>query len=326
MDRRGFLLTSLAGAFIAPLAAEAQQAGKGPRIGLLSSLDAPTPNHAAFVEKLRELGWVHGKNITMEYRFAARDVQRLRAFAAQLAHLPVDLIFATGGAESTQAAKSETKTIPIVFALADDPLKAGLISSLARPEANITGLSSMNAELDAKRLALLKEAIPRLNQISVLWSPVDPSGAAALRATEGAARSLGLQLHVQEVRGPQGLGEVFRAAKKLGTGAVMILGSPTLYEYQRRVAELATKTRLPAISAWRQLPESGGLMSYGADVPDMFRRAAVMVDKILRGAKPTDLPVEQPAKFELVINLKTAKALGLTIPPSLLLRADQVIE
>jgi putative ABC transport system substrate-binding protein len=311
----------------APLAAEAQQTSKAYRIGVLASgLGAPSANHVAFREKLRELGWIEGKNITIENRFASRDTERLVAFAAELAHLPVDLIFTTGGAESAQAAKNATKTIPIVFAVAGDPVLAGLISSFSRPGANVTGLSSMNAELDPKRLALLKEALPRLKQVGVLWSPVDPSGSAVVRATETAARSLGVQLQVSEVRGPQDVDEVFGTAKKRGAGAVMVIGSPTLYEYQRRIAELAKRTRLPVISAWRQLPESGGLMSYGADIPEMFRRAAVFVDKILKGAKPADLPVERPTKFELVINLKTAKALGLTIPQSLVIQADQVIQ
>jgi putative ABC transport system substrate-binding protein len=310
---------------LAPLAAEAQQAGKVYRVGHLSSLDRPTVNHAAFREKLRELGWVEGTNIIFEDRFAGRDSERLATFAAELARLPTDLIFTTGGVESAQAAKVATKTIPIVFATAGDPIATGLIASFSRPEANITGLSSINTDLDAKRLALLKEALPRLRRVSVLRSPIDPSGAAQVRATATAAQSLGVQLQVLDVRGPQDLGDVIDGAKKQGAGALMVLGSPTLFEYQRRVGELVTKANLPAISAWRLLPESGGLMSYGADIPEMFRRAAVYVDKILKGAKPADLPVEQPTKFELVINLKTAKAIGLTIPQTLLQRADQLI-
>src|SRR6266850_207769 len=311
---------------LAPLTVEAQQAGKVYRVGHLSSLDRPTVNHAAFREKLRELGWVEGTNIIFEDRFAGRDGKRLAAFAAELAHLPADLIFTTGGVESAQAAKIATKTIPIVFATAGDPVVTGLIVSFSRPEANITGLSSLNTDLDAKRLALLKEALPRLTRVGVLRSPIDPSGAAQVKETETAARSLGMQLHILDVRGPQDLGNVINTAKKQGVGALMVLGSPTLFEYQRRVGELATKANLPVISAWRLLPESGGLLSYGADIPDMFRRAAVYVDKILKGAKPGDLPIEQPTNYELVINLKTAKAIGLTIPPSLLQRADQVIE
>ena len=311
---------------LAPLTVEAQQAGKVYRVGHLSSLDRPTVNHAAFHEKLRELGWVDGKNIIFEDRFAGRDRERLASFAAELARLPLDLIFTTGGVESAQAAKLATKTIPIVFATAGDPIATGLIASLSRPEANITGLSSINTDLDAKRLALLKEALPRLRRVGVLRSPIDPSGAAQVRATETAAQSLELQLQVLDVRGPQDLGDVIDGAKKKGVGALMVLGSPTLFEYQRRIGELVAKANLPVISAWRLLPESGGLMSYGTDIPEMFRRAAVYVDKILKGAKPADLPVERPTKFELVINLKAAKAIGLAIPPTLVQRADQLIQ
>ena len=323
--RREFIGTLAAG-LIAPLAAEAQPAEKTYRIGHLSSLEKPTGNHAAFREKLRELGWIEGKNIASEDRFAGPDPKRLAAFAKQLVDLPVDLIVASGGTEPVQAAKNATKTIPIVFTLADDPMRVGVVSSMSRPGANITGLSSMNTELDAKRLALLKEALPQLKQVGVLKSSVDPSGPAVLRAAEAAARSLGVQLQVFEVQRPQDFDEAFATAKKRGLGAVMILGLPTLFEHQRHIAEVATKTRLPVISPWRQAVQFGALVSYGADIPEMFRRVAVYVDKILRGAKPGDLPVEQPTKFELVINLKTAKALGLTFPQSLLRRADEVIQ
>ena len=321
----GLAVVLAVGLTLVPPVAEPQQAGKIYVVGHLSSLDRPTINHAAFRQKLRELGWVQGVNIIFEDRFAGRDGKRLAAFAAELAHLPADLIFTTGGVESAQAAKIATKTIPIVFATAGDPVVTGLIASFSRPEANITGLSSLNTDLDAKRLALLKEALPRLTRVGVLRSPIDPSGAAQVRETETAARSLGMQVHVLDVRGPQDLGDVINTAKKQGMGALMVLGSPTLFEYQRRIGELATKANLPVISAWRLLPESGGLMSYGADISDMFRRAAIYVDKILKGSKPGDLPIEQPTKFELVINLKTAKALDIAVPDALLLRADQMI-
>ena len=324
----GLVLLAATLALAPRAAAEAQEtkAGRVYRVGHLSSLDGNTVNHAAFREKLRELGWVEGVNIFFEDRFAGRDGKRLAALAAELAHLPADLIFTTGGVESAQAAKIATKTIPIVFATAGDPVATGLIVSFSRPEGNITGVSSINSDLDAKRLALLKETLPRLTRVGVLRSPIDPSGAAQVKAAETAARSLGVQLQVLDVRGPQDLGDVINTAKKHGVEALMVLGSPTLFEYQRRVGDLVSAANLPVISAWRLLPESGGLMSYGADIPEMFRRAAVYVDKILKGAKPADLPVEQPTKFELVINLKTAKVLGLTIPQSVLLRADQVIQ
>jgi ABC-type uncharacterized transport system substrate-binding protein len=197
---------------------------------------------------------------------------------------------------------------------------------MSRPGANITGLSSINTELDAKRLAVLKEALPQLKQVGILRSPVDPSGPDVLKATEAAARLLGVQLQIFDVRRPKDLDDAFNTAKKRGVGAVMVPGIPSLSEYQRQIAELAARTHLPVILPWKQGSQFGGLMSYGADVPEMFRRAAVYVDKILKGAKPADLPIEQPTQFELVINLKTAKALGLTIPQSLLLRADEVIQ
>jgi putative tryptophan/tyrosine transport system substrate-binding protein len=328
MRLTGLAVILTLGMLLAPLHAEAQEtrAGKVYRVGHLSSLDRPTVNHAAFRAKLRELGWIEGVSIVFEDRFAGRDRERMRVLAAELVRLQPDVIFATGGVESAQALKIATRTIPIVFATAGDPVATGLIASWSRPEANITGLSSVNTDLDAKRLALLKEVLPRLTRVGVLRSPIDPSGAAQMSAAESAARSLGVQLQVLDVRGPQELGGAINTAKKLGAGALIVLGSPTLFEYQRRLGELATTANLPAISPWRQLPEAGGLMSYGADIPEMFRRAAIYVDKILKGAKPGDLPVEQPTKFELVINLKTAKGLGITIPQSVLLGVDQLIQ
>ena len=325
MRRIRLAIVLLIGIAVAPLAA-GQDAAKVYRVGHLSSLDKATANHAAFRAKLRELGWIEGVNIVIENRFAGRDRERLNALAAELVRLRADVIFTTGGLESTQAVKMVTKTIPIVFATAGDPVATGLIESLSRPEANITGVSSLNADLDAKRLALLKEALPQVTRVGVLKSPIDPSAAAEVKAVETAARSLGVQLEVLDVRGPLDLGEAIDTAKKQRAGALMVLGSPTLFEYQRRVGDLVTKARLPAISAWSDLPEAGGLMSYGADIPEMFRSAAGYVDKILKGAKPADLPVEQPTKFEFVVNMKTAKALRLTIPHSLLLRATRVIE
>jgi putative ABC transport system substrate-binding protein len=295
--RREFIGTVTLGVLSAPLAAEAQQQGKMYRIGQLSALEAPGPYHVVFQEKLRELGLVEGKNIIFENRYAGPDPKRLAAFAAQLVDLRVDLIMATGGTESVQAAKNATKTIPIVFTIADDPVRVGVVSSMSHPGANITGLSSINTELDAKRLALLKEALPQLKQIAILRSSVDPSGPAALKTAEAAARSLGVQLQVFDVRRLKDVDDAFNTAKKRGVGALMVPGIPTLSEYQRQIADLAARTRLPVISPWKQGPQFGSLMSYGADVPEMFRRAAVYVDKILKGAKPAELAVEQPTKF-----------------------------
>ena len=311
---------------VAVAVAAGQDAAKVYRLGHLSSLDKLTVNHAAFQAKLRELGWIEGVNIAFENRFAGRDRERLDALAAELVRLGSDVIFTSGGVESAQAAKRATKTIPIVFATSGDPVATGLIESFSRPAANITGVSSINADLDGKRLALLKEALPHVTRVGVLKSPIDPSSAAEVKAVETAARSLGVQLQVLDVRGPLDLGDVIDTAKRQKAGALMVLGSPTLFEYQHRLGELVTKARLPVISAWSQLPEAGGLMSYGADIPEMFRSAAGYVDKILKGAKPADLPVAQPTKFDLVINMRAAKALRVTIPHSLLLRANQVIE
>jgi putative ABC transport system substrate-binding protein len=275
---------------------------------------------------LRELGWIEGRNLVIEYRFVGSDREKLAAAAKELVGLRVDLIFTGGGAETPQIAMSATKTIPIVFAMADDPVRLGLVRNLSRPEGNITGLSSMNADLDAKRLQLLREVLPRLKRVGVMWSPVDPSGAAVMSVAEGAGRSLKVLLEPLPIQRTEDLADAFAAAKKRTVDAVMILGTPILFAHQRRIAELAATAGVPTISAWKQLPEAGGLLSYGTDLRETFRRVAKVVDKVLKGAMPADMPVERPTKFELVINMKAAKALGLKIPQPLLLRADRLIE
>jgi len=332
MDRRAFV-TGLGAMLAAPIAGEpvagsAQQVGRIYRVGILSSTDParPNENYVTFRERLRELGWSEGRNLAVEERTIGPDRERLAVAARELVGLRLDLILAAGGAEAPQAAATATKAIPIVFVIADDPVMVGLVKSLRAPGANVTGLSSMNAELDDKRLALLKEALPKLRRVGAMWSPVDPSGSSVMRATEHAAHALNVQLTPLAVQRSDDVSEAIENAKKEGVDAVMVLGTPTLFPQQHRIAELATSARLPTVSAWRQLPEAGGLLSYGANIRAMFRRAADIADKILRGAKPTEFPVERPTKFDLVINIKTAKALGLTIPPSLLLRADKVIE
>src|SRR5215470_17378607 len=315
MQRRTFLAVLAGGLLAAPLAAEAQQAGKLYRVGILSSTDParPNENYVTFRERLREIGWSEGRNLAVEERYIGPDRERLAVAARELVGLRLDLILAAGGAEAPQAAATATKAIPIVFVIADDPVMLGLVKSLSRPDANVTGLSSMNAELDDKRLALLKEAVPKLRRVGAIWSPVDPSGSSVMRATEHAARALNVELSPLAVQRPDDVSEAIENAKKEGVDAVMVLGTPTLFPQQHRIAELATRARLPTVSAWRQLPEAGGLLSYGANIRAMFRRAADIADKILKGAKPTEFPVERPTKFDLVINLKTAKALGLTI-------------
>jgi putative tryptophan/tyrosine transport system substrate-binding protein len=325
MNRRTLLYGLALGTLCAPLAAVGQQAERMYRIGQLSST-APSALTEAVRERMRELGWTEGRDLAFEDRYTGPDRERIAAAARELVDLRVDVIWTGGGAETPQAAMTATKTIPIVFAMADDPVRLGLVRTLSRPEANVTGVTSMNAETDSKRLGLLKEVLPKLKRVGVVWSPVDPSGSAVMSAAERAARSLSLQLEPLALRNPEDLSEAFAAAKKHAVEAVMVLGTPILFPHQRRIAELAILTRLATISPWRQLPEAGGLLSYGANLREMFRRVAEILDRILKGAKPSDIPVERPTKFELAINLKTAKTLGLTIPESLLLRADEVIQ
>ncbi len=328
MNRRAFLRALTGGLLAAPLVSEAQGAGKLYRIGILSSTDPaqPNENYVTFRERLRELGWSEGRTLAVEPRNIGPDRERLAVAARELVGLRVDLILAAGGAEAPQAAAAATKSIPIVFVIADDPVRLGLVKSFSRPGTNVTGLSSMNAELDDKRLALLKEALPQLHRVGAMWNPVDPSGSSVMRVTERAARALNVQLTPLAVQSPDDVSQAIEHAKKEGVDAVMVLGTPTLFPQQHRIAELATRARLPTVSPWRQLPEAGGFLSYGANIRAMFRRAADIADKILKGAPPTQNPVERSTKFDLVVNTKTAKALGLTIPLSLLQRADRVIE
>jgi ABC-type uncharacterized transport system substrate-binding protein len=321
MDRRAFLGT-LAGGM---LAAEAQQPGKVWRVGYLSLASGPSPRSEALRQGLRELGYVPGQSIAIEDRWADGDLERARAAAADLARLNVEVIV-TGGPQATGAAKEATATIPIVMAVDYDPVGAGFIASLARPGGNITGLSALNPELSGKRLGLLKEIIPRLARVAVLWNPSEPNGETYWRETQRAARVMNVHPQSLEVRVPRDLEGAMQAARKGRANAFTVLTDPVTLYHRAQLAELAAKHRLPAIYSERLFVEAGGLMSYGANDREMHRRAALFVDKILKGAKPSELPVEQPTTYELVINLKTARALGLTIPPSLLQRADQVIE
>lgn len=324
--RRAFLFGLSVALFAKALAASAQPARRVHRIGLLTSSAAETGNTLVIWKRLHELGWTEGQNLVIEKRFAGPDRERLTAAARELAALQVDAIITGGGAETPEIAMSATKTIPIVFAMADDPVRLGLVRNLSRPEGNVTGVTSMNAELDAKRLELLREVLPRLRRVGLMWSPIDPSGSAVMSAAESAARSLNVQIEPLPIRQPGDIASAFATARSQALEAVMVLGTPIMLQYQRRVAEVAATAAMPTISGWRQLPEAGGLLSYGANLGEMFRRLGEIVDKILRGAKPTAVPVERPTKLELVINMKTAKALGLTVPHALLLRADNVIE
>ncbi len=328
MDRRTFLGALASGVLAAPLAVEAQQAGKVPRIGFLSVTspsDRP-PLLDAFRQGLRELGWVEGQNIVIDYRYAEDQVDRLPGLAAELVRLKVDLIV-SWGTQGVTAAKNATETIPIVMIAVRDPVGTGLIASLVRPGGNVTGVSGYaGLEIVAKQLGLLKETIPKIRRVAILSNPANAYHQLAIREVNVAARSLGVQLQLLEARGPNEFDGAFAAMAKERVGALLVLSDAMLNSHRVRLADLAARSRLPAAYGVRESVEAGGLMSYGPSFLDLFRRAATYVDKILKGARPGDLPVEQPTKFELVINLKTAKALGLTIPPSLLQRADQVIE
>jgi ABC-type uncharacterized transport system substrate-binding protein len=329
IERRTFV-AGIGLMLVAPCTAEAQQRAKVNRLGFLSLLSAsdPFPPRGAFLQALRDLGWVEGRNITIEWRFANGIAERLPELAAQLVHLRVDLIF-TETTPAALAAKQATTTIPIVFNAVADPLGSGIVSNLARPGGNITGWSFLGAELSRKRFEFLKETVPTLTRVGLLVHPGVPSEVivnSILRDLQSAAKSSSVFLQRFDARGPQDFDGVFSTMMREKIGGLILVPSGMFLDHRQRLGELAARTRLPAIFFFREFVETGGLMSYGPSFPDLGRRAATYVDRILKGARPSDLPVQQPTEFELVINMKTAKALGLTIPPSLLLRADQVID
>jgi putative tryptophan/tyrosine transport system substrate-binding protein len=327
MNRRAFVSSVGVAILGTPFAGEAQQRGHIPRVGLLSdesASDSSAPeSFGALSNALRDLGWVDGRNFTFECRYSEGKDERLPDLAAELVGLKLDVIV-TIGTPATRAAKNATKTLPIVFARVGDPVGSGLVASLARQGGNVTGVSILTVELGAKRLQLLTEAIPRIMRVGVLWDPSFPPAAPELREIEDAARSLGVKILPVGVRGHEEFEGALLAMTRQHAGALLVV--PGFYEHRGRIADLSVKARLPMMSNRREYVEAGGLISYGPSHSDWYRRAATYVDKILRGAMPGDLPVEQPTKFELVINLKTAKALGLTIPQTLLLRADEVIQ
>jgi ABC-type uncharacterized transport system substrate-binding protein len=327
MNRRAFIGTLAGGLLAAPLAVEAQPASKAPRIALLesSSMTARADLWDAFRQGLRELGYVEGQNITIVSRWADGRTERLPVLAAELVRLKVDLIV-VAGTPAALAAKQATTTIPIVMVGAGDPVILGLAASLARPGRNITGLTTVNIGLAGKRVGLLKEMVPKVSRVAILWDQTNPAAEFNVKETQAAAASVGLTVQVFAVRGPNEFGSSFSAMLKEHVGALIVGPSPMFFGQRRRLADLAVENRLPTVFTLGEYAQAGGLMAYGPHYPDLFRRAAGYVEEILKGAKPGDLPVEQPTKFELVINLKTAKALGLTIPPALLQRADQVIE
>ena len=329
MERRTFLGMIAGGLLAAPFAAEGQQARRVWRVGLLD-YGSPGPARLAWwralQDKLRELGYVEGQNVVFEPRWGNGQVSRLQGLATELVAAKVDILV-TAGNPAALAAKQVTSSIPIVTANGPDPVELGLAATLARPGGNVTGVTSISSELSAKRIGLLKELIRQVSRVAALWDRAARGSALNVRDTEVAARSLGIGLQSVAVRpDPRDYDAAFVAIKRDGAGAVIVVQSSAFFASYQRLSDLALTHRLPSVGGSKEYSEAGGLMSYGADYPDLFQRAAVFVDKILKGAKPADLPIEQPTKCELVINLKTAKALGLKIPPSLLLRADQVIE
>jgi ABC-type uncharacterized transport system substrate-binding protein len=327
MNRRTFITSVSVGIVALPLATGAQLAGKIYRIGYLSGNPQADTQEAiqAFLEALRDFGFVEGRNLAIEYRYADGNFDRLQRLVEELIQHKVDVIL-TYGTPATLAAKSATKTIPVVFSAVADPIVAGLVLSLPRPGGNVTGTTTSNAELSGKRLALLKQALRKTGRIAVLANPNFPPTPGMIADTRTAAATLGIQVRTFEARTPSELTPTFKAIATWKANALDVLPDAMFIAQHRLIVELAGHMRIPAIFHLRQFVEAGGLMSYGPSYAESFRRTAALVDKIFKGAKPADLPVEQPTKFELVINLKTAKTLGLTIPQSLLLRADEVIQ
>jgi putative ABC transport system substrate-binding protein len=322
----GFLVTLALSLFLAPLASDAQPPGQIRRVGILTAVTAPTiePLQELLRHGLRERGYVEGQHIVLESRSVEGHYERLPALAAQLVALPVDVLV-TWGTPATVAAKQATSTVPIIFFAVGDPVGSGIVASLARPGGNVTGVTNLTAELSAKQLELLKEIVPGLTQIAVLRNPRNPVSALNMRWTELAAQALGVQLHVVDVHDPSEFEAAFLSITGERAGALIVLADTMFLSQRRQIADLAIKRRLPAMFNWREYAEAGGLIAYGPMFAEQGRRVAEFVDKILKGVRPAELPVEQPMRFALVINLKTAQALGLTISPTLLFQADEVI-
>ncbi|HTI55579.1 MAG TPA: ABC transporter substrate-binding protein [Verrucomicrobiae bacterium] len=328
VPRRAFIASIAGGLLARPLAVGAQPAPKVPRVGLLLLFGTPgQPNSLvdAFRGGLRDLGYVEGETVLIDYRWAEGQEHRLADDAADLARLKVAVIV-TPGTPATMAARAATRTIPVVMTNVGDPVGSGIVASLARPGGNVTGLSLLDAELDGKRIELLKEAVPHLSRLAILWSANDPGMTLAFGRVEAAAKALGFALQNLAVREPAEFPRAFETARAGRAEALFVTAQPFTNQHRAQILDLVAKHRLPAIYTLRSFVDAGGLMSYGPSQADQYRRAASYVDRILKGARPADLPVEQPTKFELAINLKTARALGLTIPVGLLQRADQVIE
>jgi putative tryptophan/tyrosine transport system substrate-binding protein len=325
--RRREVITGIAAAVAWPLVARAQHTAKLPSLGFLTAgtPGGGSPGLPALLEGLRQLDWIEGKTIVIEYRYAENHNERLPELAAELVRLNVDVIV-VAGTLAPFAAKRATTTIPIVMTSAGDPLDSGLVASLARPGGNVTGLSLMMSEVSGKRLELLKELVPRLSRVAVLWNSTNPYPTIVFKETQDAARTLEIEVQSLEVKGPADFATVFGLARQKRPDAFLTIDDPLTLSQRNQILDFAAANRLPAIYGIEEFAAAGGLMTYGASIPDLYHRAATYVDKILRGAKPGELPVEQPTKFDLVINLKTAEALGLTVPQTLLVAADKVIE
>jgi putative ABC transport system substrate-binding protein len=324
MKAIALIMTLALGLLVAPLTAEAQPVGKVYRIGFLSTVPPLAHLWEALLDGLRERGYREGQNLVFERRFSEGHAERFPELAAELVRLRVDCII-VATTPAALAAKHATQTIPIVMTTMIDPVGAGLVESLARPGGNVTGLSAISADLVGKRLEFLKDVVPGLSRVVVLWNAANPANASAWKETQAAARSLGLLLQSQDVRGAQDLEDAFARTAQARPEALLVLGDALISMHRQPIAAFAIQQHLPSVFSIREWVVAGGLMSYGPSQTDLFRRAATYVDKILKGVKPGDLPMEQPMKFELVINLKTAKALGLTIPPALLFQADEVL-
>jgi putative tryptophan/tyrosine transport system substrate-binding protein len=320
MDRRRFLLSSLAGALATPRSADAQSPGRIPRVGVLA-----TEFPEAFRQSLRELGYIERQNVMLEIRETKGRADRVDAFANELARLNVDVLVGTNPA-AVFGARRATGTIPIVMVYTPDPVQLGLVASLARPGGNITGVTSLSRDVSVKQVELLREAVPRASRIAMLWNPDSPWHALVVKALREEERKLGVPIYMLQVQSPDELDSVFQTLVRDRTGAALALADPVTYAHRSRLADLATRHRIPVMGGLRAYTEAGCLMSYWADERELYRRAATYVDRILKGASPASLPIEQPTTYQLIVNLKTAKTLRLTIPPSLLARADQVIE
>jgi len=309
--------------FLGPLVADTQETGKVYHIGFLRAGQPPRTFVEAFQQGLRARGYIDGRNVVIEYRSTDGSFDELPRLATELVRLNVDVILAAG-APAAFAARSATAKVPIIFAHVYDPVEIGLVTSLAHPGGNVTGLSQISADLGGKRLQLIKELVPKLRRVAILWHPSNPTNLIQKKGVEVAARAAGVDTKSVPVQDPNHFGSAFEDAR--GVDALMQVDDPLFITYHRQLAELAVRSRLPAIAGQSEYVDAGGLMAYGADYSDLYRRSAAYIDKILKGAKPADLPVEQPTKYELAINLKTAKALGLTVMPSMLARADHVIQ